>query len=218
MHGQIDVVLLTKRLVPGACGLPAAVPWCERNALDRLDSDIPFRTHGRERLEVGCVGFVAHLYVAVGQENRVEREALEAAEVHPRNRQSVACDADEAYEPFVAGLDGSFQSTSLAQGGLPLDHVDEVVQLEQIDLLDAQAIEGAADLLTRPDAVTLPGLRRQEDTVAVACEPGIESQLRIAVGRCSVDVVHPELQGGFEGSVGLHLGDIAERRGAEDRA
>jgi hypothetical protein len=36
------------------------------------------------------------------------------------------------------------------------------VQLEQVDAVDAEAVERAADLLARAGAVTLTGLRREE--------------------------------------------------------
>src|SRR5205823_12576479 len=111
-----------------------------------------------------------------------------------------------------------FQSVVLAQGRSPLDHGDEIVQLEQVDVIHAEAIEGTADLLARSSTVTVPGLRRQEDAVAVVGEPPSESQLRIAVRRGGVDVVHAVLESYLEGTVGLRLGDTAERRSTEDRA
>ena len=114
MHGEIDLVLPAKRLVPRGRGFFSAVPRSKRDALDRLDGHAPFRANGGERLEVGRVEFVAHLDVAIGQEHRVECEPLEAAMVHPRDRQPMAGHADEPYEPLVARLDGSFESAVLA--------------------------------------------------------------------------------------------------------
>ena len=51
------------------------------------------------------------------------------------------CDADEANEPFLARLDGRLERAILAQCGFPLDDVDQVVQLQQVDVVDAQALE-----------------------------------------------------------------------------
>ena len=87
--------------------------------------------------------------------------------MHPRHRQAVAGDADEADEALVARLDGRFERAAFAQRGLPLDHVDEVVQLDQVDVVDAEPVERAADLLARAGAVALAGLRREEEPVAV---------------------------------------------------
>jgi hypothetical protein len=41
------------------------------------------------------------------------------------------------------------------------------VQLEQVDVIDTETVEGAANLLARAGPVALPGLRREEETVAV---------------------------------------------------
>ena len=120
---------------------------------------------------------VALLDVAVRGEDRIEREAVEAAEVHPGHRQPVARDADEADETLVAGLDGRFERAAFAECSLPFDRVDEVVQLEQVDMVDAEAVERAPDLLARTDAIAQAGLRCEEDTVAMPGQPRRKSQL-----------------------------------------
>ena len=50
-------------------------------------------------------------------------------------------DADEADEPFLARFDRGLQSPTFAQRGLPIDDVGQVVQLQQVDVIDAQPIE-----------------------------------------------------------------------------
>ena len=114
--------------------------------------------------------------------------------MHPRHCQAVAGDADEADETFVACLDGRFERTAFAQRSLPLDHVDEVVELEQIDAFDTEPVERAANLLARAGAVSLPGLRREEEPVAVLAQPRREPQLRVAVRRSGVDVIDAVLE------------------------
>ena len=114
--------------------------------------------------------------------------------MHPGDRQAVAGDADEPNEPLVARLHRRLQRTVLAQGELPVDYVDEVVQLEQVDVVDAEAVERAADLLACAGVVALAGLRRQEETVAVPLEPWGEPQLGVAVRGGRVDVVHAVLE------------------------
>ena len=138
--------------------------------------------------------------------------------MHLRHRQAVAGDADEADETLVASLDRGFERAALAQRGLPLDHVDEVVQLEQVDAIDAEPVERAANLLARAGAVALPGLRREEEPVAVPAQPRSEPQLRVAVRRCRVDVIDAVLEQELERGIGLGLTERAERRSAEDRA
>ena len=125
--------------------------------------------------------------------------------VHPRDRQPMSGHADEANEAFVARLDQRFERTAFAQRGLPLDHVDEVVQLDQVDLIDAEPVERAADLLVRAGAVALPGLRREEEAVAMLRQPGREPQLRFAIGRGRVDVVDAVLEQQLQRGVRLGL-------------
>ena len=111
-----------------------------------------------------------------------------------------------------------FERTAFAQRELPVDHVDEVVQLDQVDLVDAEPVERAANLFARSGAVALAGLRREEETVAMLREPRREPQLRVAVRRGDVDVVDAVLEQQLEHRIGLGLRQRAERRGAEERA
>jgi len=81
-------------------------------------------------------------------------------------------DADEANEPLFARFDRGLQRTILAEGELPLDDVDEVVQLEQVDLIDAEPIERAVELLFRPFVVARVRLGGDEEGSRVPLEPG----------------------------------------------
>ena len=141
MHGQIDICRIGERLVPRGRRLRTTVPGRERDRLDRLHGDPAFRAHRGQSLELRRVAFVLQLAEVVGEQHRVEREPLERAAVHGRDREPMPGDADEANEPFLAGFDGCLQRATLAQCELPLDDVDEVVQLEQIDVVDTQPLE-----------------------------------------------------------------------------
>src|SRR5206468_7581387 len=134
-----------------------------------------------------------------------EREALEAAEVHSRHGQPVTGDADETDEALVARLDRCFERAALAQRGLPLDRIDEVVQLEQVDAVDAEAVERAADFLARARAIALAGLCRQEETVAMLRQQRGKPELGVAVRRRGVDVVDAVLEELLERAVRLGL-------------
>ena len=72
-------------------------------------------------------------------------------------------DADGADEPLLARFDRGLQRTVLAQGELPLDDVDQVVQLQQVDVVDAQPVERAMELLLRALVVTRVRLGRDEE-------------------------------------------------------
>ena len=138
--------------------------------------------------------------------------------MHPRHRQPVPGHADEADEALVARLDCRLERAAFAQGGLPFDHVHEVVQLNQVDVVDAEPVERAPDLLTGSRELALAGLRREEYLVAVVREPRCEAQLRVSVRRGRVDVVDAALEDQLERAVRFGLRDGAERGGSEDRA
>src|SRR4029079_1642623 len=116
------------------------------------------------------------------------------AQVHPRHRQPVPGDADEADKALASGLDCRLERTALAQCGFPFDHVDEVVQLNQVDLVDAEAVKRAPDLFASSRVRSLAGLRREEYLVAVVLEPRRQPQLRVSVRRSRVDVVNAALE------------------------
>ena len=110
MHGEIDVAparraarTRSRRCAPSSPTAPRAMPLIVCTATLRS------LQVARSALEVGRVGLVLHGHVAVGQQHRVEGEALEAAQVHRGDREPVAGDADEAHESLVARLDGGAQ-------------------------------------------------------------------------------------------------------------
>ena len=102
-----------------------------------------------QALEVGGVLRVLHHHVVVGEQDGVEGEALEAAEVHGGDGDAVAGDADVAGEALVARLDGVLEGAAGSEGGLPLGLVDEVVELEEVDVVGLQAFEGVLELRLR---------------------------------------------------------------------
>ena len=81
------------------------------------------------------------------------------------------CDADEANEPFLACLDSRLERAILAKCGFPLDDVDQVVQLQQVDVVDAQALERAVELLLRALVVARVRLGGDEERPRVPLEP-----------------------------------------------
>ena len=125
--------------------------------------------------------------------------------MHPCHRQAVAGDADEADETFVACFDGRFDRATFAQRGLPLDHVDEVVELEQVDMIDAEPVERAANLLAAPARSRWPVFVARKNRSRCWREPRREPQLRVAVRGSGVDVVDPVFEQHVERGVGLGL-------------
>src|SRR5207237_10194801 len=91
---------------------------------------------------------------------------------------------DEARKSGVACLDGGPQRAVLAHRNIPLALVDEVVQLDQINVVDAQTAERQAALVARLGARPLSGLAREEAALAaLATKPRRDEELRDAVAR-----------------------------------
>ena len=68
-------------------------------------------------VHVGGVAGVLHHQVAVGQQDGVEVEHFEGAEVQGGSVEAVTGHADEADEAFVACLDERFEGAAGAEGG-----------------------------------------------------------------------------------------------------
>ena len=216
MDGEVDVALLGERLVPRRRRVLAALPRRSREALDRLQRDVALGARPRQLLERLRVARVLHLHVVVRAQHAVEAEPLEAARVHLRDREPVAGDADERDQALAAGLDRRLQRAAGAERDVPLDHVDEVVELDRVDVVDAEPLERAVDLLLRLRVGALAGLGRQEELVLR--EPRGDPQLRVAIGGGDVDVVDAVLEQQLERAVRIGLGGLGQRRGTEDHA
>jgi hypothetical protein len=117
----------------------------------------------------------------------------------------VSRDADEPDESFLPRLDSRLERSSSSQSGFPLDHVDEVVQLDQVEVVDAEALQRALDLLLRAGVVPPSGLRREEEATRLSLQPRGYSQLRVAVGGGRVDVVDAVLEQELERSLSLGM-------------
>ena len=202
--------------VAAVCGRsPHGAP---RDGLDRLHRHPSLLAASDELLEVGRVAWVPHHRVVVGQQHGIEVESLQGTRVHGGHRRAVAGHTDEAHQPLLAGLDGRFQRPARSERRLPLRGVDEVVELDQVDLVDAQSLQGAADLVVRRLIGPLAGLRGEEDVRAVLLQPGTEPELRVAIAGGGVDVVDAEAKQQLHRAVRLGLRHIAERRRAKDGA
>jgi hypothetical protein len=218
VHRQVDVRLLAQRLVPrGRRGGPA-VPSTPGQALDGLQRDVALGADGGQRLERLGIARVLHLHVVVRREHGVEGKPFQAAAVHLGHRQAMAGDADEAHQPLLARLDRRLEGAIGAQRGVPLDDVDQVVQLDGVDPVDAEAVEGPPDLLPGAAVGPFPRLRRDEEGARVALQPRRDPQFGVAVARRHVDVVDAVLQELVQGPVGVALGHAGQRRGTEDHA
>ncbi len=138
--------------------------------------------------------------------------------MHRGDRETVTRDADEPHETLVARLDCRLDRAAVPQRRLPLDDVNEVVQLDQVDVVDAEPVERAPDALLRALVVAVVRLCRDEEPAWLAPHPRCDAQLGVAVRGRSIDVVDSVSEQQVERALGVRMRDVAERSRAEDRA
>src|SRR5215211_9514184 len=98
-------------------------------------------------------------------------------------------DADEPGEALVASTSQRLDGAAPSVRDLPFVFLDEVVELDEIDVVDAHARQRALE--AGPCLVTgaVAGLCGQEHVGATLGEERRQAQLRFAVGGGGVDVV-----------------------------
>ena len=142
--------------------------------------------------------------------------AREAAPVHGRDRPAVTGHADEAREFFFLGAHARLQRAAWSHGHVPVVGMAERVELDEVDVIDAQPLERAVDVVTRLLPRPRARLGGQEEVLAMARHPRADAQLGVAVARGRVDVVHAVAQQRLEGAVGVVLAGAREGGGAEE--
>src|SRR5437870_2815882 len=193
----VDVGPLLERLVPRRVRPRGRGPGPASDRLDDLDRDVPLSAETQHLLEVSPVALLLGHEKVVRQQHGVEVEAREAAPVHRGDRPAVTGHPDEAREPLLAGLDESLQRASRPHDLIPVVGVAQGVELDQVDVVDAQPLERAVDVLAGLAAGPHAGLGREEEVLPVARHPRPDSQLGVPVPRSRVDVIDPvpEAQG-----------------------
>jgi hypothetical protein len=84
----------------------------------------------------------------------------------------VASHADEARESLRARLDQRLERAARTERDLLFLGLDQVVQLDQVDAVDAHALERTLELGARTRGRALRRLGRQEEPAAVGSKPG----------------------------------------------
>ena len=95
----------------------------------------------------------------------------------------MAGDADPPDQTFGAGLERGIERAAGAQRLVPLDRIRQRVDLPEVDVVDAEAVEGAVDFVTRTLLVALVALGCDEEAVRLAPQPGFDAKLRVARSR-----------------------------------
>jgi hypothetical protein len=100
---------------------------------------------------------------------------------------------------------------------LPVVGMSERVELDEVDVVDAQPLERAVDVLARLARRPRARLGGEKEVGAVARHPGADPQLRVAVARGGVEMIDAVPQQDLQGSIGLALAGARERGAAEQR-
>src|SRR5207247_10051961 len=162
LYRAVDVGHRLERLIPRGVSAGSGGPRPARDGLDDLNRDVPLPADAQHFLEVPPVAVLLSHEEIVGQQHGVEVEAREAPPVHRGDRPAVTGHADVAREPFLTGLDERLERAAGAHGLIPVVGLTEGVQLDQIDVVDAQPLERAVEVLTRFGCRPAAGLRREE--------------------------------------------------------
>ena len=162
MDRAVDVRLLLERLVPRRVGPGGGGPGPARDGLDDLNRDVPLPADAQHFLEVSPVALLLGHEEVIGQEHGVEVEPCEAPPVHGGDGPAVTGHADEACESFLTGLDQRLERAAGPHGLIPVVGMTEGVQLDQVDVIDAQPLERAMEVLARLGRGPAAGLRREK--------------------------------------------------------
>ena len=200
------------------CGVESSDHATAGDRLDGLRRDLALSAHRSQRLDVGPVLRDLHQREVEREQHGVEVEAFETAQVHVRDAQAVAGDADEPHETLVACRGERLDGATGSERDLPLVGLDEVVELDHVDVGDVHALERSFQLSPRLRTRPFPRLGGEEDVRAMGRQPRSEQVLRRAVARRRVDVVQTALGDHRQRSIGTFLAHAPEPRGAEDHA
>ena len=129
-----------------------------------------------------------------GHQNRVEVEALKTSLVHRRHVPAVSGNPDKTDEPLFPGLDCSFQGTSRRKSLLPFVGMDQRMKLDQVQLVRTEPVEGPADLFSGFLVGTFSGFGGKKKILPVFFHPWTDSQFRISIVRCSINVIDAEFE------------------------
>ena len=123
--------------------------------------------------------------------------------MHAGDAGAVAGHADEADQALVPCLGQRLDGAAGAVRDLPLVGLDQVVELDQVDVVDLEALQRALELRAgRRSPWRSPVLVARKKRSRCSAIHGPDPQLGLAVGGGGVDVVDAEVEQGGEDLVG----------------
>src|SRR4030095_2996534 len=109
--------------------------------------------------------------------------------MHGGNGPAMSGDPNEAHEALLPRFDRCFQRPAWPHCQVPVVWVEQCVQLNQVNGIDTQAVERPMDLITGVLVESLPGLRSEEEILAVTRHPGSDAQFSVPIARRDVDMI-----------------------------
>ena len=92
------------------------------------------------------------------------------------------------------------------------------MELDQIDLIDAQAFERSANLIVGRPCFAFAGFGGKENLVSMHLQPRTEPEFRFAIAGGGIDVVDPGVGDQLQRPVGICLRHVSECGGAKNDA
>ena len=127
--------------VPGGGKTMSIAPGAALRGEYQLDCRIFSPGCSIQSFKIGGIGWILHQHEVIGQQDGIEIEQLQAAQVDQRCTQGVAGNTDEAHQSLLPGFHGGFQRAFGSHGGLPLLLFDHRVQLDQVQVIGLQALQ-----------------------------------------------------------------------------
>ena len=167
MHSGSHCGRIREGLVPAVPSFGGSLPASSGDRLDGLYGDTTLLAESQQLLEVGCIVGLAHHRKIVGQQHRVERELLETLDVAAGDAGAMAGDADEAHLTLLSGLEGGLEGSAWTHRGLTPLAVDEVVELDQVNEVDAEPLERLVDSLPSAFVRPLSGFGGEKEAISI---------------------------------------------------
>src|SRR5580704_1930177 len=218
MHTAPDRVAVAQRLVPAELPTVAILPPAASDRLDRLGRHFALAADLQQRLDIFLVGFDFQHREIVGKQHRVECEPFEAAAMHRGNLRAMTGNADKPHEPLRSRFDQSLKRATGSQSGRPFILGDQVVHLDQIYLIDAQALQRTMKTVASALIRAIAGFSGEKKSLAMLVHPRTDSQFRFAVRRRRIDMIDAIFEQHLEHAVRLVLLHPTESGGSENNA
>jgi len=95
---------------------------------------------GQQLRKIVFIGLVLVHQVTVRQQHRVKVKTLQGVQVHDWRAQPMPGHANKAHQTLLSGFDSSLKAAPRLQGCLPFLRINQVVQLQQVHLVNLQAL------------------------------------------------------------------------------